>query len=164
MSTAVDSAQQFLSFSLPPTIQAMLPTQRLTEILNLPIQQIIPVPEMPAYVMGVCNWRGEVLWLVDLAALLGADPLHNQSLRQSNYSAVIIHHQGRTVGLVVGQVQQMLWCPTDKIQTLASNPLPPELAPCLSGYWLNPQGDTLWRLDAGAIAEYCQQQAQSNRV
>lgn len=127
--------QQFLRFQLPGHTQAMLPTQHLTEILNLTLSQIIPIPDVNPAMMGVCNWRGEVLWLLDLGAWLGLEPLYQQNLRQAKLSVILISHQGQTLGLGVDQVAQMLWCDEGQIQPLTNPKATPELTHCLQGYW-----------------------------
>jgi positive phototaxis protein PixI len=162
--TQPDTTQQFLSFlpsSAAPAIRAMLPTQQLTEILSLSVNQIVPIPDVPAQVMGVCNWRGEVLWLIDLGALLGAEPFSQQAFRQSNYSAIVVRHQGYTVGLVVEQVSQMLWCNPAQIQPI-SIAQSPHFSPGLQGYWLTPQAETLLVLDGASLIHFFLTQTASN--
>jgi positive phototaxis protein PixI len=157
MSSAVsDSTEQFLSFRLTSTIQAMLPTQQLTEILNLSFNQIVPIPEMPPQMMGVCNWRGEVLWLVDVGYLLGAEPLFE--LRRTGCKAIVVQYQGQALGLVVNQVNQMIWCDVAQVRALPENQLTPELATCLQGYWLTPQQETLLVLDSDILIDFFRSQ------
>ena len=155
--TALDSSvaavvsQQFLSFWVPPDIQAMLPTQQLTEILSLSPNQIVPIPDAPSQVMGVCNLRGDVLWLVDLGYVLGQAPLFQQGYRQVNFSVIVVRHQDCTLGLVVQQIGEMLWYKSSEIYPIANAPNAPKLSPCLQGCWLTPQGKTLWFLDCEAL-------------
>jgi len=60
------AGQQFLRFHLVPDTTALLPVRQMSEVLTVPIAQVVPIPHTPAWVMGVYNWRGEILWLVDL--------------------------------------------------------------------------------------------------
>ncbi|MCU0571148.1 MAG: chemotaxis protein CheW [Oculatellaceae cyanobacterium Prado106] len=157
MTTAIpttENAEQFLSFHLTETLHAMLPTQQLTEILNLALHQLVPIPDVAPQVMGVCNWRGDVLWLVDLGYLLGAEPLYSQGYRRSHYKAIIVHHQGHTLGLVVSQVNQMLWCDPAQIQSLPEANFVPELSNSFQGYWLTPTDETLLVLDSRVLVEF----------
>ncbi|NJM77688.1 MAG: chemotaxis protein CheW, partial [Acaryochloridaceae cyanobacterium RU_4_10] len=66
--------------------------------------------------LGVCNWRGEVLWLADLGHCLGFEPLYTQSLRKGQVNTIIVHNNGQTLGLGVEQVNEMLWCDRAQIQ------------------------------------------------
>jgi chemotaxis signal transduction protein len=103
------ATHQFLSFQVPPDIHAMVSAQELTEIVSLSPNQIVPIPDVPPQVMGVCSWRGEVLWLVDLGYLLGQDSLFQQGYRHANYSLIVVRHQRNTLGLVVNQIGTMIW-------------------------------------------------------
>jgi positive phototaxis protein PixI len=151
---SIEKTQLFLSFQLPPQIQAMLPIKQLLEVLTLAPHQIVPIPDVPTYVMGVCNWRGEVLWLADLGYLLGAMPLSRQTYLPSNYSVIIVQHQTHILGLVVEQISQMIRCYPTQIQPipiLQQQPL--ERSPYLQGYWLSPQGETLLVLDSETLID-----------
>ncbi|MBE9117793.1 purine-binding chemotaxis protein CheW [Lusitaniella coriacea LEGE 07157] len=151
------STQQFLRFRLPRGVRGMLPMQQLTEILNLRIHQIVPIPDVHSSVLGVCNWRGEVLWLADLGDLLGFEPLYVQNLRrsQSQVSAIVARDGDRAVGLVVAQVEEMVWCETARIQAPTESLVSPKLAPCLRGYWLEDDRETVLVLDGeAAIAQF----------
>ncbi|MBW4522691.1 MAG: chemotaxis protein CheW [Scytolyngbya sp. HA4215-MV1] len=150
------STQQFLSFRLSSTTQAMISTQKLTEILSVSLSQIISIPDVPSQVMGVCNWRGEILWLVDLALLLGFEPLFSQRDYQAGYRAIVVHHRDYTLGLMVDRVSQMLWCDPQQFQPIPSTQMTPTLSRCLQGYWLSEAGETFLVLNAEAIAEYFQ--------
>ena len=97
----------YLRLSLDPSIQVLLPADCLSEITFLTLSQIVPIPDVAAQVIGVCEWRGEVIWLIDLAAHLGCQPLYELSRRQSEQSALVINHQGINLGLVVHQAHQI---------------------------------------------------------
>lgn len=156
--TTIPQAQQFLCFQLAQS-QTMLPTQQLAEILSLDVSQVVPVPDMAPSLLGVCNWRGEILWLVDLSALLGFQPLYTRSLRQGKVSIIIIQHEGHMLGLAVDVIHQMVWCDSQQIQSSLTAQITPELARCLQGYWSPPQGEILLVLDAPRILHSLQNSA-----
>ena len=160
------AGQQFLRVHLLPDTTAMLPVQQMTEVLTIPIAQVVPIPQMPAWVMGVYNWRGEILWMVDLGQLIGLSPLHQQATSRSNYTAVVINSGGqasdkqqtnnqktvrRTLGLLVNQIEDMEWCNPDEIQSPPLSAVTPELVPFLRGYWLKSNGEILVVLDGNSI-------------
>lgn len=131
---------QCLSFHLTPQAQALLPTLQLAEVLNLEANQVVPVFDLPEAVMGICNHRGEVLWIVDLACLLGFETLSAQNCRQL-YSVLVIHHMQSHVGVAVRQVGQLVMCSAPRIQPLPSAmvlDMTPELAFCLKGLYPTP--------------------------
>jgi positive phototaxis protein PixI len=152
--------QQFLRFNLLPDTTAMLPVSQMTEVLAIPIGQIVPIPQMPAWVMGVYNWRGEVLWLVDLGNLLGMDPIYQSTTSRSAYTTIVIHNatqpgnsatNRKMLGLIVDRVEDMESCDPDLIQSSLNTTVSPDLVPFLRGYWLKPSGDILVALDGNAI-------------
>jgi positive phototaxis protein PixI len=147
-SQSQSQSEQFLSFTLTSNL-VIAPTRQLTEVLTLTPQQIVPIPDLDRSVMGVCNWRGEVLWLVDLNILLNGEPL--PPLQGTHYSVIILHHNSQTLGLVVSQVTQMLWCAATEIQSLPSTPQMPQSSPFIQGYWLSPQAETFLALNVPEI-------------
>ena len=158
--------QQFLRFHLVPDTTAMLPVDQMKEVLTMAVREIVPIPYMPPWVMGVHNWRGEILWMVDLGHLVGLAPLYNQTINRSTYTAIVIHggqqvpsRQGsgsqttgrKTLGLVVNRVEDMEWCNPDLIQSPPQSAIKLELLPFLRGYWLKSNGEILVVLDGNSI-------------
>lgn len=145
--------QQFFTFHLPGEQMAMLPTQQLIEVLNISLGQIVPIPDVTPSVMGVCNWRGEVVWVVDLGYMLGFEPLFQQGYIQANLNVILIRDRGQTLGLAVKQIGQMIWCDLAQIQTSPATHITAELARSLRGYWLSPKGEMMLVLDGDALFE-----------
>ena len=161
---AAGSKQQFLRLHLPPDTTAMLPLSQIVEVLTVPTAQIVPIPHLPAWVMGVYNWRGEILWIVDLGHKIGQAPLYQQGTSRSSYTAVVIHStqqaaekQGdrnaskKVLGLLVNRVEDMEWCNPDNIQSPPASAVTPELVPYLRGYFPKPNGEILVVLDVDSI-------------
>jgi positive phototaxis protein PixI len=156
-----NAGDQYLRFYLEPNTTALLPVQQLTEVLTIPISQIVPIFNMPAWVMGVYNWRGEILWMVDLNHLVGLTPWYQQTNSSSVHSAVVLYlHShptksgnvnGKTLGLVVNRIEDIEWCNSDLIQSPPSSTVTPELIPFLRGYWLKSNREMLVVLDGNAI-------------
>lgn len=150
------SNQQFLRCHLVPNALVMLPVAQLTEVLNIAVGQITPIPHLPAWVMGVYNWRGEILWTVDLGHLLGYTPWHQQSVSTSSYTVAILHvdtgaGEPRSLGLIVTQVQDIELFDPNQVQSPPHSTVTPELAPFLQGYWVKADGEMLACLNANAI-------------
>ncbi|HEY9642791.1 MAG TPA: chemotaxis protein CheW [Coleofasciculaceae cyanobacterium] len=152
--------EQFLRLHLVDTT-ILLPVTQLTEVLTVPMGHIVPISHMPAWVMGVHNWRGEVLWMIDLGHLCGLTPWYEQTA-VSAYSAVVLQirvprttfaSKSQTLGLVVNQIGEMEWCNPSVIQPLPTSRMPPEIAPFLRGYWWNSENEMLAVLDGAAIFE-----------
>ncbi len=150
--------EQFLRFFLIPETWAMLPVSQVTEVLTLPVSQVVPIPQMPHWVMGVYNWRGEVLWIIDLGLLLGLKP---QISISSTCRAIVLHptlhHSGKMrsrsqmLGLIVNKVEDIEWCNPDKIQSPPASAITPGFAPFLRGYWLQEDNEMWVVLDGESI-------------
>jgi positive phototaxis protein PixI len=154
------ASEQFLRLHLFPNVTVLLPIQQLSEVLTIPVGRIVPIPHMPAWVMGVYNWRGEVLWTVDLGHLCGSTPWYQQATNLSAFPAVVLHARtnkagstarNQMLGLVVSRVEDIEWCDPDAIQPLPRTTVAPELAPFLRGYWWKSGGDMLAVLNGEAI-------------
>ncbi|MEM6836782.1 MAG: chemotaxis protein CheW [Cyanobacteria bacterium P01_C01_bin.120] len=102
-----DKRRRFLQFRLAEESKILLPLHEVVEVLQLETSEILPVPEMPSWILGVCNWRGEVLWLTDLNTLVGNSPLCQQDPTLEQLIAVIVQSEGCSVGLVVNQVDDV---------------------------------------------------------
>lgn len=149
-----NTSHQFLSFHLTASLQALLPTAQLGEIVSLEANQIVPIFDLPEAVMGICNHRGEVLWIVDLAGLLGFETLFTQNCRQL-YSVLVIHRQQSHVGVAVRQVGQLIRSPSAKIQPIQSlmADLSPKLAFCLRGLYQSTDQKTMLILDGEKVLD-----------
>jgi positive phototaxis protein PixI len=138
----------------------MLPLREISAVLKIPHGQIIPIPEMPPWVMGVYNWRGEIIWMVDLGHLIGLAHWYQQSVTSSNHEAIIIHPSnqpkatqtsGEMIGLIVSKVEDLESSDPQEIYSPPASAVSQELAPFLRGYWLKSGGDILVTLDGEAI-------------
>ena len=154
--------EQFLRFHLEPNTKVMLPIQQITEVLKISIGHIVPIPEMPSWVMGVYNWRGEILWMLDLGHLIGLNSWYEQGVNATNYTALVLSEgnyknakakgmEKISLGLIIAQVEDIEWCNPDAIQSPPASAITAELAPFLWGYWLKPDGETVWTLNGSAI-------------
>jgi positive phototaxis protein PixI len=160
-SASVEASEQFLRFHLFPNTSALLPIPQLTEVLTIRSSQIVPIFHMPAWVMGVYNWRGEILWMVDLGHLVGLTPWHQQTSSASACTAIVLQTRSdrptpsnvksQMLGLVVTRVEDIEWCNTDLIQSPLSSTVTPELVPFLRGYWLKSNSEMLVVIDGKAI-------------
>lgn len=85
------------------------------------------LPHAPAYVRGVINLRGSVLPVIDLGIRLGLDvtePTERNVI-------IVVDLDGRTVGLRVDAVSDILSIPVGQMQS------PPEMAADRGGLFVN---------------------------
>ncbi len=149
--------EQFLSFYLEADQPALLPTGQLLEIVKVSLSQITAIAGLAPSVMGIYNWRGDVIWVVDLASLLGYKPLYTQQYEQEKLQdkchIVFLRSQDNIIGFAVPRVGQMLKCDISTIQTSGLTFANPVMMQACRGYWLSGAEETFLVLDGDAIAE-----------
>ncbi|MGQ4650078.1 chemotaxis protein CheW [Lyngbya aestuarii] len=144
-----ETRQRLLRFPLGRQESALLPLEQITEVISVELTQILPVPAMSNCVLGICNWRGEMLWLVDLNHLVGCPPLFKLLRVAVSPVAMVIQVNQQHVGLVVQQVNDIELHELQQLQTAASGLFPPKLMPFVLGV-LPENGSPV--LDVAAVA------------
>jgi purine-binding chemotaxis protein CheW len=122
-----DLQAQYILFILLKTAYAV-PLHNVSEI-GQPLDTT-PVPNVPAWVRGVANLRGEVISMVDLRAFLGLDEAgHGQASRMMVAQA----RQGEmTTGLIVDRILGIRALGKDQIHAPTA-PVESSIAPYLQG-------------------------------
>jgi len=142
-----DSRQKFLRFSLGPQDSGLLPLEEIGEVLHVNVLDILPVPEMPACVLGIYNWRGNMLWLIDLEHLIDC-PASQQ--RQAPFlMAMVVQVDEQYLGLVVQAVKDIELHDATQMQSATAGLFPAKLLPFVKGYLPSADGTVL---DVEAIA------------
>jgi len=136
----------YLRLRLSDNVPVALPMAAAREVLVMSMEQITPIPNMPACVLGLLNQRSRVIWVVDLSIMLGYVGF-TANTRQFNI--VIFQVDQVPLGLAVPIVQGIARFPLETIQspigTVASN-----IAPYLRGC-LPDEREVLLVLDPDAI-------------
>jgi positive phototaxis protein PixI len=152
--------EQFLRLLLIPDTAIAVSVTYLMEILTVSVEKIVPIPHLPPWVMGVYNWRGEILWMVDLGHLFGLTPWYQQPLNRSEFSAVVLRQRnsgadevdrGLILGLLVHEVDDIEWLNSAEIKPLPASVIAPGIAPFVQGCWWNANGNMLMVVDGAAI-------------
>ena len=128
---------KLLRFPLGLQESALLPVEQIAEIIQVNLAGILPVPEMPSCVLGICNWRGEMLWLLDLNHLVGYPRL----TAAVTPVAIVVMVNEYAVGLVVPQVDDIELHDLQQLQPSAPGLFPPKLLPFVLGAL--PNGSTV---------------------
>jgi purine-binding chemotaxis protein CheW len=99
---ALDSPeQQYLTFRLNEEWYG-LSVYQLVEVLPTP--KITRVPSVPNHILGVMNFRGEVLSAIDLKKFFGLP----QSEATTDPSIVVVEHGERQTGLLVDEIGDLI--------------------------------------------------------
>ena len=148
--------QQFLRFQLQPGVMALMEIDLVTELVNIPSDRIVPMPHLPPAVMGIYNWRGEILWIVNLATLIGANRPAGRirSLQPTIILGSSVTPEDRlqkTVGLVVDELDEIEWFDLNLIQSPVPDQIYPEFSKWANGLWVSATGENFLRLDGQKI-------------
>ncbi|GAC1470444.1 MAG: chemotaxis protein CheW [Chamaesiphon sp.] len=136
----------YLKLQLERQTVAILSMQYAQEVVVVPMGRITPIPRMPFCVRGLLNQRNKLLWVVDLAHLLGLEPV-DANLQQ--YNVAIIRAGQVPLGLLVQEVKGVMRFTRDRIQSPIGN-VSSGLTPYLQGCILEPM-QLLLVLDAETI-------------
>jgi positive phototaxis protein PixI len=126
----------FLSFQIDQSLWGILPTAQLAEIFPATPEQVVAIGGSAPTVMGVTHWRGEVLWLLDVSAMLRSQRLIDRAMPLTQYQVIVVRCAQGHVGLVAGQVGQTHWL--DPQASITPQPSDPDMAimsALVQGYW-----------------------------
>lgn len=138
----------YLKFHFGQQSPAVLPTRLAQEVVVLPVGRLTPMPNMPAYIMGLVNRRSRVLWVVDLAQMLG---LPGVETNVQHYNIVIISNGSATFGIIVQTIEGVLRLMPESIQSPFGQ-VSVALVPYLRGCVLR-EKEILLVLDGSAICQ-----------
>lgn len=150
-STTDNSTLQYISFLMSGAVGGMIPTHQLTETINLELGQIVQIPDLPPAVVGVCGWRGEVLWLVDLAYALGLSPLLSPDYQSAKCSLLRVSVNQHNFGLLVTEVGQLVRCDRQDLIPGVPSQIPPGAETLIDGQYSPSQGKTLLSVNLEAL-------------
>ncbi|HLP88992.1 MAG TPA: chemotaxis protein CheW [Nostocaceae cyanobacterium] len=145
--------QKFLSFHLGVKDIAVISLDQIIEVLQVPLTEICGVPQMPNCVLGIYNWRGEMLWLIDLEEMLGYPSPTSNSSFLSKMMAVVLEHEGKYLGLLVRQLIDIEWLDLQEMKAPPAGLFYPQMSPFLLGYFMHNDEQMLFNLDALAILQ-----------
>ena len=105
---------KFLTFQLAE-VGYGIEIRHVTEIIG--IQKITDVPDMPDFIRGVINLRGKVIPVMDvrLRFNLPSRPYDERTC------IIVVNLDGKSVGLVVDEVSEVLEIPAEQIEPAPSS-------------------------------------------
>jgi len=93
---------------------------------------VTPVPNVPDWVLGAANLRGDIISMVDLRAFLGLEQVSPD--RASRMLVAQTRQEDISVGLIVDQVSGISYLPAAQISAPAA-PIQDQVAPYLRGVY-----------------------------
>ncbi|MGF1517447.1 MAG: chemotaxis protein CheW [Nodosilinea sp.] len=164
----------FLQITLDGDLPLLLPGTNLVEIMKLPLGQVVPMFQMPPWVVGLYNWRGDLLWVADGGHFVGLAPWYRQAEAATRHTVVVIKppyvapeganqlvdESPLTLGLVVSAVDAMVTYPAAALQPVpdlgalpetSAARLTPDLLPLLQGCCMDSSGQPQLILNGTAM-------------
>ena len=89
--------QQYIRFQLDDT-EFALPLDHALEIGYVP--EITPLPNLPNWVLGICNLRGDIVSVVDLKQIFD---LNSNGAHTTSY-LIIVHYQNVSTAILVDKI------------------------------------------------------------
>lgn len=124
-----NQGETYLKFRLNQQTPALLAMSQAQEVIFLPPNRLTSMPNMPPFVLGLMNRRSRVIWVINLAQMLGLNETLN-TVQQ--YNVVIIRHGSVSLGLVVETVEGVIRLTQEQIQS-AQGQISSALVPYLRG-------------------------------
>ncbi len=106
--------RQYIIFNISE-IDFMIPIKNALEIAYLP--DITPLPNLPNWILGISNLRGDILSIVDLISFFGLSKKRYQKKKQ----LIVMHNNLMKIGITVDRIKGMI--ASNKVQTnIQQNP------------------------------------------
>jgi positive phototaxis protein PixI len=159
---SIGAGELYLRLQVQPGLSVVLPMQFAQEALIVSPQQFTLLPNQPAWVLGLFNYRNRVIWSLDLPQFLGWDPL---DFGWPEYHVVVMRHEALWLGLAVPLVRGVIRISADRIQSMKGSPTKeskePMDWPVPSSVFFSGQAmdgsERLWVLNPMAIAQQLRQ-------
>lgn len=145
--TYKEQGERFLKFSFNSNINILVSLADLKGVVKLSIKDIMPVPEMTKYWLGITNWRGKAVWILDLASLLGTIHWCERKKVADCGIAMLVQFQQQNIGLLVEEISTIETFFSEEKLATSSAMLPENLRSFLPSYFIDPQGRPLLILD-----------------
>ncbi|NBI67707.1 chemotaxis protein CheW [Pseudoflavonifractor sp. 60] len=94
------------------------------------------LPQVPPFVRGVINLRGQIVPIIDIRLRLGKEP-------RDNFCCIVVDADGSEVGILVDMVEQMVDVPLNAILPVPTS----KSQAVVTGMWTLPNGNTMLELD-----------------
>ena len=140
-----------LRVSLFEGVSVLIPMVYVQEVMALPAHRLSALPNLPSPVLGLMNRRSQVLWLVDLAYLLGIGRL---DLAPQTHHVVVLKVDKLTVAFAVTAIEGMIAVPPE-----AGMPVPSQVPPSALPYL-----QMCARLDTDSVQTGVQTGAQTSEL
>ena len=149
----LESKQKFLSFNLGTTDTAVILLKDIIEVVPVSLAEICSVPQMHNCILGIYNWRGEMLWIIDLEEMSGYTAITQEARLNSKMMVIVVQTEGKSLGILVRKLIDIDWLDTNLMKLPDSQLFKSEIIPILHGYFIHDSEKIIVNLDASAIVK-----------
>lgn len=127
----------YLKFAIDPHTIGLLESEFAQEVLTIKASHVMPVPNKPSCILGILSRHRRVYWAIDLAMLLGLQPL-NQNIKL--YEVILTSVQELAIALIVPSITGVVHLPSNHFEHDIFS-MPTTLKPYLKGYIHGNEGE-----------------------
>jgi positive phototaxis protein PixI len=146
--TEETSLDTCLKFAIDPQTIGLLESEFTQEVLTIRASHVMPVPNKPSCILGILSRRRRVYWAIDLAMLLGLQPL-DQNI--GLYQVILTSVQQSSLALIVPKIFGVVEIQSDRLERNISS-VPATLRPYLKGF-INENAEFSYLLKAENIMQ-----------
>lgn len=139
----------YLQFQINQQTTAVLSVAHTQEAIIVPVESVTSMPNMPACILGLMNWRSRVIWVIDLPKMFNLEGLDH---RLRKYNIIVIKVESKLLGLVVQEIKGTTKLMADDIHSPVGQ-VAASLVPYLCGC-VEQKEEILLVLDAHNIVNY----------
>ena len=148
----INQRKRFLRVSLTENFYGLLPLKVVKQVINISLSEISPTPASPSWMLGLYNWDGQNIRIVDLEKLLGYESLVQSNFRRNNLMVIVLKLQNQIAGIVVSDVYKLEWQDLQNLKQTDTKQS--ELNKFIKGEF----SEDRWLIDTKALAETLQGQ------
>ncbi len=117
---------QHLALEQEITNKLLVPINRTAEVMNLSRGDLCLIPAVHPALLGVCNQRGRLLWVLDLSQLMGGEKQDTKIRSSEKITAIVMmmpnqleQQEGRIAGIVT-TLKRIVTLETEDIKPIMS--------------------------------------------
>jgi positive phototaxis protein PixI len=151
MTKTAQASERFLGFEIQADLQALVNLNNLQGAIEIELTEILPVPQMAPYLLGILNWRGKSTWIVDLARFMGGAYYRDRHPQHRKATVLILQAGSESIGFVVDRTISVANYDPVAALPLDDNAVSPQIRSFLYGYFLDAQHKSWLLLDLNRI-------------
>jgi positive phototaxis protein PixI len=128
---------RFLGFTINDDFNALIPLVDLQATIKISLSEILPVPQMKESLLGIINYAGKAIWVVDLAHLLGGTHYSTQIPIRTSGMGMLFQIQNETIAILVQKVSKIETYNPDRCLPIGDAMFPDRMKSFLSGYFMD---------------------------